>query len=46
MNTCQMPGSVHSHDLTAIYSGRPEPTYLCGFHASMGLDMSDPRIIR
>lgn len=29
---CEAPGDNHSPDRIAVYSGRPDPTILCGFH--------------
>lgn len=35
--SCEHPGSNHSSDLIEVWSGRPTPRYVCGFHQSQEL---------
>lgn len=39
MSACAAPGDNHSDDLITVYSGRPEPVTVCGYHL-----MRDPAL--
>lgn len=34
---CVAGGANHSTDAVVVYTGRPEPVTVCGYHASRGM---------